>query len=140
MKLKDKTDGFIAKSISFSTVYLKDILSVNAYGSRAGIVQAAKDMHKRRFAGSRRPHDGNTLPLADNQINALQNLHPALPGLKDFGKILHGFIDDIWKKYHDKIAQKSVDNLYKVTKEETIPPFTFIVFYHFSQTESSRRS
>ena len=34
---------------------------------------------------------GIPLPLADNQINALQHLYPALPGLKDFGKILHSY-------------------------------------------------
>ena len=61
-------------------VHTRNLLAAQKIFSRRRTVQTPQNVHKRRFSGSGRPHDGNKFAFFDRQIHALQDvlLHPAV--------------------------------------------------------------
>ena len=84
MELKDKTDFAITKGGQLLVVQAKNFLSVPVQLAGRRPLQRPDNMQQRRFADPGGPHNGQTLPCHNLQIDRVQNLHPIAVGHEGF--------------------------------------------------------
>jgi|GEM_PF-2426904 len=62
-----------------------DAVTMKPICARGGYIETADNIHHRRFARARRPHNGNEITLVDVQINTAKRLKGILTAAKNFG-------------------------------------------------------
>ena len=73
--LEDEPDLLVANASQLVVVHLADLLLVEKVGALAGCVEAADQVHQRRLAGTRRPHDGDVLAAFDRDRDTLERVN-----------------------------------------------------------------
>ena len=68
--LEDEADEVAAEQRTLIAVELADVDSVEAVGPAGRRIEAAEDVHRRRLAGTARPHDGDELAAVDREVDA----------------------------------------------------------------------
>ncbi len=88
--LKHKTNFLRPHSIQFVRGDSRHIFAIEPNLSGSGAVQAADQVHQRRFARSRRAHDRDPLPGIDVQGEIVQRADDAAPLASALGGIQRG--------------------------------------------------
>ena len=73
--LEDESDFLVADAGQFVVVQFADQLAVQPVVALAGRVEAADQVHQRRFARARRSHDGDVFVALDAHVDAAQRVH-----------------------------------------------------------------
>ena len=73
--LEDETDFFVANTRKFVVIKFADELSVEPVAALARGIEAADEVHQRRFARARRSHDGDVFVALDPDVDATQRLY-----------------------------------------------------------------
>src|SRR6266700_1120653 len=87
--LKDKTDLPIAHVSQFTGAHLAHRYAVEPVVAAGGTIQAAQDVHKRRFPRTRWPHNGYELATCYLQVNGAQRWHNSTPQIVVFAQFPH---------------------------------------------------
>ena len=88
--LEDEADLLVADARQLVVVHLADLLAVQEVGALRRRVEAADQVHQRRLARARRPHDGDVLAALDGDGDAAQGVdllvahHIGLPEVAGF--------------------------------------------------------
>ena len=78
--LKDKAKVFPPQTGQRIAIQLRDIGSRHPIGAAGGFVEAAKDIHQRRFSRAGGAHDRHHLPGMDTEGDPLEDLNAAVAG------------------------------------------------------------
>ena len=90
--LEDETDLLVADARQLVVVHLADLFAVEEVGALRGRVEAANQVHQRRLARARRPHDGDVFAAVDQDGHAAQGVNllvahliglPEIPGFNE---------------------------------------------------------
>src|SRR5216683_1978073 len=87
--LKDKTYLPIAHVSQFTGAHLAHRYAVEPVVAAGGTIQAAQDVHKRRFPRTRWPHNGYELATGYLQVNGAQRWHNSTPQIIVFAQFPH---------------------------------------------------
>ena len=91
-RLKDEADLFIPDARELVVVHLAHLLAVQEIRAFAGRVEAPDEIHQRRLARARRPHDGHVLAALDLNRHAAQRVdffrahHVGFPEIDGFNE------------------------------------------------------
>jgi hypothetical protein len=69
--------------------HLRELLLSDPYRPRVGPVETTEQVQQRRLADSRRPDDGQHLPLPDLEIEAAEHHHRDLGIAVGLGEVAH---------------------------------------------------
>ena len=86
-RLKDKANSPVARLRKFTVSEGLDRFIIKEKGAIRRPVKQAKDVHQRRLARTRRPHDRNKFAAVDRQVNPAQGMDRLGAHLIDFGDI-----------------------------------------------------
>ena len=87
--LKDEADVLVAQLRELVVVELHHVPAGEDETARGGDVQAAHEVHQRRFPGPGGPHDGREFALLDREVDPLEDLQILVPHVEALGDILH---------------------------------------------------
>ncbi len=85
--LKDEADLAAAHQCQLFLGQRRDIDVLKVVASAGRAIEAAKDVHQGRFAGSRRSHDRDELAALDREADAVERAHLDLAQLVDLEQI-----------------------------------------------------
>ena len=91
-RLEHEPDFLVPDPGQLVVVHLADLLAVEQVGPFRRRVQAANQVHECRFAGTRRPHDGDIVTALDvnrhaaQRVNLLGSHHVGLPQVARFNQ------------------------------------------------------
>ena len=74
-RLEDEADFLVADAGQFVVIEFADEMAVEPVIALAGSIEAADEVHQRRFAGAGGSHDGDVLVALDAQVDAAQGMH-----------------------------------------------------------------
>ena len=77
-ELEDEADVAAAQFRQLAVVHGRDVLAVDLHGPRRRAVEAGEQVHERRLARARRPHDRRELPAGDVDGHAAQRVDGGL--------------------------------------------------------------
>ena len=76
--LEDKADALAAHARLFIRAERGDVAPFERVGAGVGPVEQAEQVEQGRFSGAGRPHDGDVLAVADDEVEAAQGVHLAV--------------------------------------------------------------
>src|SRR4029077_4004201 len=86
--LKDETQLAVSDISQGIAVEVRYRVPAQKITARARRIQAADNVHQRRFTGARGAHDGDKLPLVDFQRDVQQGRHGDVAHAINFGDVL----------------------------------------------------
>ena len=87
--LEDEPDLLVADLGQLGLAHLRDVGAVQLVVPAGRVVQAAEDVHQRRLARPRRPHDRDVVTRLDVQRDTPQRVHLTRVGAVDLRDVLH---------------------------------------------------
>ena len=79
-RLEDEADLVAAQLGQRLVVERRELVAVDLDGPRRRAVEPGEDVHQRRLAGARRPHDGDEAALVDVDVDAVEGVDHGLAG------------------------------------------------------------
>src|SRR5262249_15237577 len=79
--LEDEADEPVAHDRAPVVGPIADVEAAERVRAARGAIETAEDVHERRLAAARRPHDGHDLAVLDLEIDVAQRAHD--PGARD---------------------------------------------------------
>src|SRR5882724_461997 len=91
--LKNKPDLAVADPSQLPFLQPRNIRAFEQIASRAGLVQASKNIHERGFTAAACTHNGNELSPPDLEVNTAQRVHLSFAQMINLVQVL-GLNDD----------------------------------------------